>query len=1170
MDLLNKFNGRKDGLISKKSKKHTFLIHCKVLIINLKNAICRKFAKILTQKNTKKVLLEYRMIHDFCTIKIYMIMNRKLIILLNALFLTFSLNSIHAQCVIDDVDAEAGACDGGVFWVTINFQFDNVGNEGFKVQGNGNNYGNFDYGDLPITVGPLDGDGITEYEFVVTDNQFSDCSDFYVIDPVSCGTCELYDLTLEPGDCNNSGNYDLWIDFGYSNPTHTHFDVIYDNGVIGYFALADLPVKIENFEDNGENTPFIQVCINDNPDCCVSSEFVAPNCGSCEIWDLHAPNVECDGDQFYITLDFNYANVGNDGFTVHGNGTDYGTFSYNDLPVVLGPLPANGTFYEFVVKDSNHPDCSDFIEYGEVDCNGGGCNIHDLVLEAGNCNDDGTYNIWINFEYENATNDLFDVIYENQVIGTFELNELPVWIEHFVDNGEPSQGMLICINDDPDCCEDVGFDAPDCDVVGDCEFWDFLAEAQPCSDDGLYMLDFEFNAANVGPEGFIVIANGTEYGPFNYDSVFYTIGPLHGGVVYEILIQDVAHPDCHYWNEFGPVFCDDNCHIYNLTAEISDCDDDGQFYVTIDFDFVNTGNDGYKIAGNGNVYGFFGYDHVPITLGPFESGAFDAMEFVVTDAQQSDCGDAVEILVPNCNGNDDCSISDVVADVTDCFDNGTFYVVLDFEYSNTSNIGFRVDGNGVNYGLFGYDELPISIGPLVGNGTTPYEFVVSDLNHHDCSDYVEIGPVDCDISGDCAITDLVVDPGSCLNDGTYNLWLNFNYQNSDNIYFDVIYNGQVIDYFPLASLPVVIPHFHSDGNLVQEITVCINDNDSCCTTVEFDDPQCMGPNITWPGDIDFNNIANNFDLLGLGVAYLAEGPPRLTDGIDWQEFDSPNWDLEFATGLDFKHADCNGDGIVDKQDIQAIVLNYNKTHGEEVPAVLFGGDENAPPFYADLPEAGAISQGSPFFAPIMLGSDGSPVDNIYGVAFTLEFDPEVVDPLSIELQFDGGWLGTPDEDLLTLDKSFAASGRIEVAMVRSDQNDVSGYGQVLGFIGIIDNIAGKEELKIGITDVKAIRSNESLIPLSRPVETVDFSTGTNEARTGVFKVFPNPSSSFIFLQHPDALQIETVTVQDLNGRTLITEPVTGNKLDISKLPAGVFVLQIETPDGVFFERLVKI
>ena len=244
---------------------------------------------------------------------------------------------------------------------------------------------------------------------------------------------------------------------------------------------------------------------------------------------------------------------------------------------------------------------------------------------------------------------------------------------------------------------------------------------------------------------------------------------------------------CSLWVEWGPNYCDDQCHIFDLHAEISDCDDMDQFYVQLDFEYANTGNDGFKIVGNGNVYGFFGYDEVPVTLGPFESGSVDVLEVVVQDVQQPDCGDALEVYVPDCNGNnDDCSIHDLVVDVTPCLDDGTFYVFLDFEYENTSDIGFRVDGNGFNHGLYSYSDLPISIGPLIGNGTTPYEFVVRDLNMYDCAADIGLGPIDCDITGDCQITDLLAVPGSCHPDDTYNLWLNFDFENATNLYFDVI------------------------------------------------------------------------------------------------------------------------------------------------------------------------------------------------------------------------------------------------------------------------------------------------------------------------------------------------------------------------------------------------
>lgn len=1008
-------------------------------------------------------------------------MKHQLNFILFLLFTLFGANGLLSQCAIEDVTVVQSDCDGSQFWVTLNFTFDDVGNDGFTVQGNGANYGNFSYADLPVLIGPMEGDGSTIYEFIAIDNQFSDCSGFTGIGPVSCGgACSISDLVLEPSDCDGDDTYDLTIDFNYQNPTNTHFDVIYENNVIGYFELADLPITIPNFDDGGEETPYIQVCINDDPDCCAANEFVAPNCGvgDCEIWDVEAFDVVCDGDEFIIQLNFNYNdNVGNSGFHVQGNGMDHGTFEYVNLPITLGPFPADDTFWEFEVWDEDHPDCSDFVEYGEVDCSGG----------------------------------------------------------------------------------------------NDCEYWDFLAEAHLCDDDGFYMLDFEFNAANVGDDGFIVKANGEEFGPFNYGETFYTIGPLQGGVVYEILIQDVAQPDCGYWNEWGPVFCDDECHIYDLHAEVTDCNDMGQFYVWLAFETANVGGDGFKVAGNGNVYGFFDYSENPVQIGPFETGMLDQLEFVVTDFNQPDCGDAIVVPVPDCGGgNSDCSISELTIDVTPCLGDGTFYAILDFDFDNTSNIGFRVDGNGINYGLYSYSDLPLSIGPLVGNGTTVYEFVVSDLNMSDCSEAIEVGTIDCGTTGDCLISNGLAVPGSCHSDGTYNLWVNFDFENPDNIYFDVFYKNQIVDYFALASLPIVIPHFQSDGEPVQEITICINDNPDCCLTIDFIDPQCNEPSDVWPGDVNYSASANHFDILKLGLAFGTEGATRSSQGIEWTNLASTDWDQQYENGLNFKHADCNGDGIVNEMDVQAINSNFGETHGNPIPNVFLGGSADDAPLYVDLPGGADLQQGSQFVAPVILGSTDQPVDDLYGIAFTINFDADIIDPTSVEIEYDPSWLGVVGVNLLAFDKKEIGEGRIHIAIARTDQNDVSGFGQVLAFIGIIDNLAGKEEVKMEITDVKAIQENEVVIPLRRPVEVVDLTVGTNEPQTGIFEIHPNPTNGITHISHPNGEVINELHVYDLNGKLILSEFGSVKSFNAISINAGVYVLKIETQFGTYIERLVKI
>ena len=1122
-----------------------------------------------TKNTQKKYFFARRHVPTFVPSKKHFIMNRTIYSFLVLLFSLSFMPDSNAQCEIWDVAATVNDCDGSVFYVSLNFNFDQVGNDGFTVAGNGNNYGNFNYADLPVQIGPLDGDGTTEYEFVVIDIHNNDCQDFTAIDPVFCppGDCAITNLSILPSDCDGDNTYDITIDFDYQNPGNDFFEVTFGGENIGLFALADLPVTIENFEDNGEPSPALLVCINDQPNCCEDMAFDAPSCGGdCHIFDLHATNVECVDNEFWITLSFEFDNVGNDGFTVAGNGTNYGNFPYAEVPFTLGPLPADGTFYEFVVNDANHPDCGDFIDYGMVDCGPGNCEIGELGFETSDCHPDGTYDLWIDFEYANAPNDFFDVYYAGMVIGFYALADLPILIENFQDFGETTPVIGVCINDTPDCCSEGEFPSP-CNG-NDCEIWDVFAEAHDCDGDGNFLVDIEFNSNNTGAEGFHIVANGEEFGPFEYGETFYTFGPLSGGAIYEILVVDNEFLDCGGHFVLGPIFCDDNCHIYDLHASVTDCDDEGQFFVILDFEHQNTGNDGFKVVGNGNVYGFFDYASLPIEIGPFQSPV-DMLEFIVTDVQHPDCGDVTEIDPPDCGGGGDCEISDLTADVTPCSSDGTFFVILNFAHQNTSEIAFSVHGNGISYGFFDYADLPVSIGPLVGNGTTPYEFVVNDILLPDCGAGIDVGPVECDILGDCQITDLVADASACNDDGTYNLWLNFDYANSPNIYFDVVYQGEIIGFFPLAELPVIIPHFPANDQLLQEITVCINDTPDCCATTTYEAPDCMGPDFVWPGDTESSNSSDHFDLLNIGVAFGAEGPARDVQGIEWTDLMGELWDQNFASGLNFIHADCDGNGTIDEEDIAAIKINFGESHDDVAEPVLIGGSENDPPFYVDLLNAGALVDGQQFSASIMLGNEDFPVDDLYGVAFTLNFDPELIDPASIQIKYDPSWLGVENVNLITFDRTAADEGTVKAALVRTDQNNVSGHGHVAEFIGIIDDIAGKEEMRVEISNVKAITSDEILVPLTRPVQVAGILTSTSEPIQGVFSVFPNPASTSVFLRHPQGLKAISVEVKNMSGMTVDVDLSAGNQLDVSGLPAGVYFLKIKTVDGVYLEKMVK-
>jgi hypothetical protein len=1073
-----------------------------------------------------------------------------------------------AQCSIFDLTAEVVDCANGQFYVILNFEYTGVSGEGFRVQGNGVNYGNFNYNQLPITLGPLTANS-TNYEFVVKDLVTTTCTDFVVVGQVNCGgACDIFDMSAVPGDCNPDGTYPLTINFFYVTPTDDHFDVIYQGQNIGFFALADLPVTIPHFQDNGNTNQAIKVCINDNAACCAEKAFTAPNCsaGDCHIFDMTAVAGPCENGMFYVTIDFQHENTGDDGFKVQGNGNIYGQFSYDDLPVVLGPFAGNGTAnYEFVVKDISHPACSAFSNLGTVSCAlTASCDIFDLVIEPGDCNDDGTYPIFIEFGISNSITNYYKIFYDGELIGTRHIAMQPGIIEHFQDNGEAHPLLQICMTDQPDCCASVEFTAPDCPEPADCHITNVVAEAHNC-ENGQFYVDIEFDHENTGNEGFMIFGNGVVYGIFDYGHPFYTIGPFSGnGAIYEFVIKDLQFPDCKAFAHIGPIYCNGQCHLYDLHAEVSACNDDGKYSVTLDFEYANAGDEGFKVFGNGNVYGYFSYDDLPVTIGLFNCCG-DELEFGVSDVSHPGCHDFV-VVEPPC-GNADCEIGGLEVDVHPCLSDGTFYVSLDFNHANTGSI-FRVKGNGIIYGYFHYDDLPVSVGPLVGNGTTNYEFLVQDVNHPDCSASASIGTVECIASGDCEITDFVADPSSCNDDDSYDLWLNFEVDNPANNYFEVFYEGQLVDFFPLVNLPIILPHFQDNGEPVQHITVCINDHPNCCATFEYEAPDCNGANLVWPGDANADNIANHFDLLSIGLAFNAEGPHRATQGVEWTGLSAENWSQLFAANLNYKHADCNGNGKVTAGDVEAIIVNYNETHSGSPAPVLIDGNENDPAIFVDLPNL--LNDGGAFTAPIILGTSDKQVENAYGIAFSLHFDPEIVSPSSIQLKYDPSWIGVEGINLLTLDKTFADAGIIHIALARTDGNNVSGFGQIAALIGIIDNIAGKDNLSMEITDVRAIRGNEALIPLHRPVEVVEIlSTGVGETAEPVVAVYPNPATETVTFLTKNAASINTVEIQDINGTLLKVVNLERNSLDISQLPCGVYTLKCQLDGAVAVVKMVK-
>ena len=670
-------------------------------------------------------------------------------IIYSMLFMLGSLSLFAVDCNIGQLNVDILPCgNDGKFYVKVNFSYQNVGNEGFKIVGNGNNYGTFQYNQLPVTIGPFVGNGTSEYEIVVKDIQFPDCQNFKEFGPVQCNSCSIYDLVVDTGNCTSDSTYSATVNFEYQNVGNNGFKLFFNGVLFGTYQYTQLPLNIQNFPVSNKKNDVVKIIDVDNPDCYKAVEYEGLKCGSqggdCIITNLTAVESDCDSaGNFYVTIDFDFENEGNQGFTILGNGVNYGNFEYGNLPVVLGPLKGSkDKVWEFIVKDKQYSYCLKGISIGKKDC-GTDCEIYEVVVTKGDCTSDSTYALTIDFDYKNVGGDKFNLKANGKYFGTYLYTQLPLTINNFPKSGQGVDWILICDKENEQCCKGKEFETKSCGNSGDCIITNLTAVASDCDSAGNFYVTIDFDYENEGNQGFTIQGNGVNYGNFGYADLPVVLGPFKGSntKVWEFKVKDIQYPDCYKVKELGKVDCGDECEIKNLVVDLGNCTSDSTYSIYINFAVEKPGSTHFKLFANGQYFGTFAYDSLPLNLSDFPQSGNTHDWLKVCDNEKEDCCKTKEFKSPKCGGNI-ANIYNLNAKIVNCV-NGVFNVELSFKHHSTGTKGYRVSGNGKQYGVFDYSQNPLVLGPIVNDTKLQYEFVVTDNEFNTGDDYVNIGYVDC-------------------------------------------------------------------------------------------------------------------------------------------------------------------------------------------------------------------------------------------------------------------------------------------------------------------------------------------------------------------------------------------------------------------------------------------
>ena len=328
--------------------------------------------------------------------------------------------------------------------------------------------------------------------------------------------------------------------------------------------------------------------------------------------------------------------------------------------------------------------------------------------------------------------------------------------------------------------------------------------------------------------------------------------------------------------------------------------------------------------------------------------------------------------------------------------------------------------------------------------------------------------------------------------------------------------------------------------------------------------------VVFPGDVNYDQIANNEDLLDLGVVYGTTGTTRMDATSDWIGQTAADWTATQPNGENAKHADCNGDGIVDADDVEAIRINYNQTHesGKTVVENTLDGS-----LVLELPQE--VEEGQTVSLKVLVGEVESPIENFYGLAFSLQYDPEFIKEESFSFDYTENWLGVVESDLLTIEKVFHSEGQIDIGMVRIDQSNMSGGGEIMSIdFAMSDAIIGKTEgipFTINITKIKAI--DAAAVPINMQVQqgqsTVILNTNIPllAHHDTDIEIIPQVSQQQILVEGKG---IQNCQLFSLQGRLIAikeTKPTSKLQLNTHYLAPGIYILRLETNNGIYAHKL---
>jgi hypothetical protein len=337
--------------------------------------------------------------------------------------------------------------------------------------------------------------------------------------------------------------------------------------------------------------------------------------------------------------------------------------------------------------------------------------------------------------------------------------------------------------------------------------------------------------------------------------------------------------------------------------------------------------------------------------------------------------------------------------------------------------------------------------------------------------------------------------------------------------------------------------------------------------------------IVWPGDTNNDKIADQADILPLGLHWNKTGPARENASMAWSGQLAMIW-----TPLAATYADANGDGTVNQADVLPIGLNWSKMQTQTLAVTE--------------PSLVPLSKGQTSDAKLMIVINGSTqpdqnfyidimaneVSNLFGLSFELIYTPaSIIDPQVAEAG-PNNLLGTDVIYFSVINKTVGLdSGKVSVGITRkSGQGGVSGSGLVTRITAHMSATAvnGLSTTQFTLINIQANDPSGNPIKIDstifKLVTDINAFSSVMPADFALYNNYPNPFNPSTTI--PFLLPVKSdvrLTLLNIMGE-VITEIASGEYeagqhqviLDASELATGVYFYKLEAAGFRAVKKLV--